>query len=240
MPSTMTATQVFATAFDQIKKQWKGALIIVALGYCVELLIGLAVTPVSLLLGVFNGLSTVLWPLLPVAFVGFLALGYGVSVLLYALEIPLLRATGWLIDGRNPTLEEGWQHTTVHYKRYLLISAWQTLFHTLWGLLFIVPGIIKYYEYFVARLLTLDYQQLDYKQALKLSMQVTNGFKGRLFALSLLQMLVVLAGALLICTVVAPLAATALYMALKYYCTVIVYRDIRTVAIQRGQLPPLA
>jgi len=63
--------------------------------------------------------------------------------------------------------------------------AWKTLFQFLWFLLFVIPGIVKYYSYAMVPYLMADNPNLDYKSALKLSMHMTDGHKGKMFVLDL-------------------------------------------------------
>lgn len=63
--------------------------------------------------------------------------------------------------------------------------AWQFLFQFLWTLLFIIPGIIKFYSYFMVPYILADNPNIGYKRALKLSMDMTNGYKGKIFVLQL-------------------------------------------------------
>jgi uncharacterized membrane protein len=58
---------------------------------------------------------------------------------------------------------------------------WMQLFTFLWTLLFIVPGIIKLLAYFMTPYLLADTKQVSPTQALKLSMRMTKGFKGKIF-----------------------------------------------------------
>lgn len=63
--------------------------------------------------------------------------------------------------------------------------AWQNLFALLWMLLFIIPGIIKSYAYCLVPYILAENPDIGYKRALKLSMQMTNGYKGEIFLLQL-------------------------------------------------------
>lgn len=72
--------------------------------------------------------------------------------------------------------------------RYLKIvgaMAWQALFVFLWSLLFIIPGIVKAYAYSMVPYILADNPDIGYNQALKLSMRMTDGFKGDIFILQL-------------------------------------------------------
>ncbi len=71
------------------------------------------------------------------------------------------------------------------YAASVKAMAWKFLFENLWTLLFIIPGIVKGYAYAMVPYLMADNPELDYKSALKLSMHMTDGQKGRMFVLDL-------------------------------------------------------
>jgi len=73
-------------------------------------------------------------------------------------------------------------------KRYINVvkgMAWRLLFKYLWTLLFIVPGIVKGYAYSLVPYILADNPEMDYKRALKLSMDMTKGEKLNIFVLDL-------------------------------------------------------
>ena len=55
----------------------------------------------------------------------------------------------------------------------------------LWGLLFIIPGIIKSYEYFMVPYIMAENPRMDRARAFEISSAVTRGDKWRMFALDL-------------------------------------------------------
>ncbi len=72
--------------------------------------------------------------------------------------------------------------------RYLNIvkgMAWRALFQFLWSLLFIIPGIVKYYSYYLVPYILADNPQIGYDRALKLSMAMTRGYKFEIFVMQL-------------------------------------------------------
>ncbi len=62
---------------------------------------------------------------------------------------------------------------------------WMYLFIYLWSLLFIVPGIIKSIAYSMTPYILMDQPEIGAKEALKLSMQMTDGHKGQIFVMYL-------------------------------------------------------
>lgn len=69
------------------------------------------------------------------------------------------------------------------WRRCLGVTAWATLWTVLWGLLLVVPGIVKAYSYRFASYLVTQYPELTTRQALRKSMEITRGHKGKLFVL---------------------------------------------------------
>lgn len=62
---------------------------------------------------------------------------------------------------------------------------WMYLFTFLWTLLFIIPGIIKALAYFMTPYILADSRNVSPTQALKLSMRMTRGYKGKIFVMFL-------------------------------------------------------
>lgn len=59
------------------------------------------------------------------------------------------------------------------------------LFILLWGLLLIIPGIIKYYQYRMIPYILAEDPELTFTEAKELSTKMTNGQKGEIFVLDL-------------------------------------------------------
>lgn len=59
------------------------------------------------------------------------------------------------------------------------------LFILLWGLLLIIPGIIKYYQYRMIPYILAEDPELTFTEAKELSTMMTNGQKGEIFSLDL-------------------------------------------------------
>jgi len=71
------------------------------------------------------------------------------------------------------------------FVRLLLLGLIQTLFIALWSLLFLIPGIVKYYSYSQAINLAYDHPDWDWKQCIDESRRMMNGYKWKLFVLDL-------------------------------------------------------
>ena len=61
----------------------------------------------------------------------------------------------------------------------------RSLYTFLWGLLLIIPGIIKSYSYALTPYILADHPEMTAKQAIKLSQELMDGYKGDLFMLGL-------------------------------------------------------
>ena len=73
----------------------------------------------------------------------------------------------------------------VNYLRKVGGMAWMYLFTFLWTLLFIIPGIIKMLSYSMTPFILADCPNVTAKEALKLSMRMTKGYKLQLFVMFL-------------------------------------------------------
>lgn len=62
---------------------------------------------------------------------------------------------------------------------------WMELWTVLWSLLFIVPGVIKGISYSMTPYILMDQPEIDVKEALKLSVKMTDGHKGDIFVMAL-------------------------------------------------------
>lgn len=80
---------------------------------------------------------------------------------------------GNLLDGFGP------------YFRVVLLELVMMIFIFLWSLLFLVPGIIAMYRYRLAPFILLDHPEYSVMECIRLSKQMTAGYKGQLFMLDL-------------------------------------------------------
>lgn len=72
-----------------------------------------------------------------------------------------------------------------HYLNVVKVGFMKNLYIFLWSLLFIIPGIIKSYEYYYVSYLLAEDPNLDYKKALEMSKEMTDGHKWDIFVLEL-------------------------------------------------------
>ena len=110
-----------------------------------------------------------------------------------------------------------------HYKNIVKTAFMRNLFISLWSLLFIVPGIIKAYEYRMVPYIMSEDPTMNYKDALAESKRLMTGNKWKAFVLDLSfigwDILSVMTWGILEIFFVAPYKAStdaALYESLKY------------------------
>lgn len=72
-----------------------------------------------------------------------------------------------------------------NWGRAALGGLWQLLWTFLWSLLFIIPGIVKYYAYSQMFWLLAEFPNLSVTKSMKISKEITNGHKGDLFIMDL-------------------------------------------------------
>jgi uncharacterized membrane protein len=71
------------------------------------------------------------------------------------------------------------------YVQSLVAVLWMWLWTTLWSCLFVIPGLIKALSYFATPYLVSDYPDLDPREALKISMRITQGHLMEIFIMNL-------------------------------------------------------
>lgn len=67
----------------------------------------------------------------------------------------------------------------------ILLGLLKSIFIFLWSLLFVIPGIVKYYSYAAAEYISAEHPEYTWKQCIDESMRIMHGHKGDLFVLSL-------------------------------------------------------
>ena len=112
----------------------------------------------------------------------------GSSIIAWLLIPFTIGMAGYFLNhlrGANPDWKSLYREGLDNYGTYFKVGVLKEIFVTLWTLLFIVPGIIKHYEWFFVEQIIHDNPNLDPKQARDLSKRMTDGFKGDLFILDL-------------------------------------------------------
>lgn len=89
------------------------------------------------------------------------------------------------LRGANPDWKSLYREGLDNYGTYFKVGVVTQIFTTLWTLLFIIPGIIKGFQWFFVHQIIHDNPNLDGKQARDLSKRMTDGFKLDLFVMEL-------------------------------------------------------
>lgn len=76
----------------------------------------------------------------------------------------------------------GFDHS---YKNVVKVLFYRDLYVFLWTLLFIIPGIVKMYQYFLVPYILTEYPNMEYKAALQMSRDMMEGNKWKTFVLRL-------------------------------------------------------
>lgn len=71
------------------------------------------------------------------------------------------------------------------YKNVVKVLFFRDLYVFLWALLFIIPGIVKMYQYYMVPYIMTEYPDMEYKTALKMSRDMMEGNKWKTFVLGL-------------------------------------------------------
>ena len=115
--------------------------------------------------------------------------GLLVSASLFFIDFPLMvNAEGIFIkiwNREKASANELFSNFSVNYLRKVGGMAWMMLFIYLWMFLLVIPGIVKAIAYSFTPLILADCPNVTARQALKLSMRMTNGHKMKLFVMSL-------------------------------------------------------
>ena len=72
-----------------------------------------------------------------------------------------------------------------YWLRGVLTLLWQTLWIFLWSLCFIIPGIVKVISYSQMFYLLAEYPKMGINRAMKISTEITKGYRGQLFMMCL-------------------------------------------------------
>lgn len=100
----------------------------------------------------------------------------------YGLNYIFLKQTR---DGSPMNFTDMFKGFTDDIGQNILIGLLSTLFTVLWGLLFVIPGIVKAYAYSFAYYVKADHPDYDWKRCIDESIALTNGHKWELFILDL-------------------------------------------------------
>ena len=120
---------------------------------------------------------------------GVLAATYVGSIFVFIITGPLtvgvITFFKKLIDKQKVGFETVFNNITEDFSSKLTTYLLQQLYIFLWSLLFIIPGIIKSYSYALTMYIKSRNKNISNNEAIKLSMQLMNGKKYKLFCLHL-------------------------------------------------------
>lgn len=163
-------------------------------------------------------------------------ISYNLFSLVDILLIPFVcAAAGYFLNhlrGFQPDWKSLYKEGAHFYGKYFVVGFLRELFIGLWTLLFIVPGIVKAYAWYMVPYIIHDNPTLDAKHAREISDCLTQGFKSDLFVLELSfilwDMLVGVTGGIASIYVVPYQATTkAMY-----------YENLKAYAIATGRVAP--
>ena len=159
----LNRVELKTTAKSQLKDKWGKAAIVTLIYLLIS--IGLSVLSNIPYIGRIFSLAQLF--LLPPLVFGYLMIF--VSFVKDNVEIE----TGNLFKGFN------------YYAKSLGIYFWEILWVFLWSLLLFVPGIIKALSYSQAFFIVVDNPNVKVRDALKISILMTEGYKGEIFVMGL-------------------------------------------------------
>lgn len=112
----------------------------------------------------------------------------GSSLVTWLLVPFMIGAAGYFLNhlrGQNPDWKSLYREGLDYYGTYFKVGVVTEIFIVLWTFVFIIPGIIKTYEWYFVHQIIHDNPNLDGKQARDLSKRMTDGFKSDIFIMNL-------------------------------------------------------
>ena len=126
-----------------------------------------------------------------IAFVSMMAVAVIIGILLRIFIINPLKASAsyfYVINNKEEKAEvksifKGTEKGTL--LRLAMAVLMKKLICSLWGLLFVIPGIVKEYQYRFVENLIIENPDMKWNEAMKISKEMTNGQKASIFVLDL-------------------------------------------------------
>ncbi len=75
--------------------------------------------------------------------------------------------------------------TSSNYMNVVKVMFFRNLYIFLWSLLFVIPGIVKFYQYFFIPYLLAENMEMETHEAFSLTKEMTNNIKSNIFVLDL-------------------------------------------------------
>ncbi|MDR1531816.1 MAG: DUF975 family protein [Clostridiales bacterium] len=175
--------------------------------------------------GIVGAISARLFP--PMVAMVYLA----VFVISIIMSVAISGAFVKIYKGEQTSVGETASSCQDNLQRKLGGMLWVALWTFLWSLLFTVPGIVKAISYSMTPYILAEYPNVPAKDALKLSMRMTNGYKMDLF----IAMLSFIGWFLLSALTVEILGIIFVY---PYYCATMAgyYTELRGKALASGAI----
>jgi len=164
-----TRQEIKANAKEAMKQQWGTSI-------GAPILLGVVIGVASFIATMFMFRAPIFGALLSFAVSFFLAIP--LSIGLYKVFVKIYRK-------ESTSAGEIFQGFSVNYWRKIGGLVWMMLFYWLWSLLFIIPGIIKLFAYSMIPYILADCPNVTAREAMKLSMRMTKGYKGQIFVMYL-------------------------------------------------------
>lgn len=117
--------------------------------------------------------------------VGAITAGVGALLLM---PVVIIAGNGFftaVYHGENRTVSDWFGSMFDNYPRKLGGYLWSGLWTALWSMLFFIPGVVKALAYSMAPYILADCPEVGAKDALRLSIRMTNGYKMDLFVAAL-------------------------------------------------------
>ncbi len=152
------------------------------------LYMGLACLPLTLLTNVILGGAGIIESFLEESIFVDYGCSLGSSAITWLLIPFTIGMTGYFLNhlrGLNPDWKSIYREGADNFGKYFAVGVIKELIIMLWTFVFIIPGIIKRYEYYFVNQIIHDNPNLDHKQARDLSKRMTDGSKSDLFILDL-------------------------------------------------------
>jgi uncharacterized membrane protein len=182
-PRALIKEQAKATFIAQYGVSLGALLLVMVISWAVSGVVGF-INAQRVILSILSGYGAAL-PFAPGAgFLSFLASLAGVFVML-PLTVGYNNFTLRIYRGEPGDIGGMFRTGFANYWRHVGGMLWMALFTFLWTLLFIVPGIIKAMAYFMTPYILSDCPNVTATDALKLSMRMTAGHKGKVFVMGL-------------------------------------------------------
>lgn len=148
-----------------------------------------ACLPLYLLSGAISGGITVLKKVtIDGASQSTTTVSFGSNILSWLLIPFTVAVAGYYLNylrGFYPEWKSIYREGIDRYGKYFSVGLITRIVIGLWTLLFVVPGIIKFYQYIFVHNIIHDNPNLSPKQARELSRRMTDGYKGDLFVMHL-------------------------------------------------------